>query len=156
MQPCISRIWQMSKLAMLKKAQRVHLFSVLFSVQMWAGFLNSTGLCPERVRSRTRDICLNSCFNTFCFYVCFSFQQLTCFGNPFSFFNYSAFRSVFLHRFWAQSSFFWKNLERCSNCCSNNCFLSERCASEAAPPGASWPVNRVLFESGGAPFFKLF
>ena len=46
---------------------------------------NSAGLCPGRVKSSTRGIYFNDCFNTFCFYICFSFQQSTSFSNPFSF-----------------------------------------------------------------------
>ena len=40
----------------------------------------------------------------------------------------------FSHQFSAQSTIFCKNLKQCFNCCSNNCFLSEQCAREAASP----------------------
>ena len=57
---------------------------------------NSPGLGPERVRSLALDICFNNSSYTFCFYICFSFQQSTSFSNPFSFVcNDSAIQSVF-------------------------------------------------------------
>ena len=88
---------------------------------------------------------------TLSFYTCLSFQKSTVHSV-----FLLQFRSpvIFSHNFSAQSTFFCKNLERCFNCCSNNCFLFEQCAREAASPGASWPVNRVLFEAGGAPVFE--
>ena len=49
-----------------------------------------------------------------------------------------------------------KSLEQCFNCCSNNCFLSVQCAREAASPGASWPADRYLFESGGTTLCEAF
>ena len=48
-------------------------------------YLNSPGLGQGRVRSQTSRICFSNCFNTFCFSICFSFQQSTLFSNPFSF-----------------------------------------------------------------------
>ena len=36
-----------------------------------------------------------------------------------------------------QSTCFCNHFEQCFNCCSNNCFLSEKCAHEAASPGTS-------------------
>ena len=57
---------------------------------------NSPGLGPERVRSATLDICFNNSSYTFCFHICFSFQQSTSFSNPFSLIcNDSAIQSVF-------------------------------------------------------------
>ena len=52
--------------------------------------------------------------------------------------------------------FFSENFEQCFNCCSNNCFLSEKCAREAASPGASRHWNRVAFDFGGSLFLKQF
>ena len=52
--------------------------------------------------------------------------------------------------------FFLKNFEQCFNCCSNICFLLEKCAREAASPGASWRANRHSFAFGGALFFEAF
>ena len=40
--------------------------------------------------------------------------------------------------------------------CSDCCFLFRKRAREGGCPGASGPVNRWLFESGGAPFLKQF
>ena len=101
------------------------------------------------------DICFNNCPYTFCFYICFSFQQSTGFSIPFSLVcSDSALQSVFHTNFEPSPTVFCKNLEQCFNCCSNNCFLSVQCAREAASQGASWPGNRVSFESGGAPFFE--
>ena len=88
---------------------------------------------------------------TLSFYTCLSFQKSTVHSV-----FWLQFRSpiIFSHQFSAQSTFFCKNLKQCFNCCSNNCFLFVQRAREAASPGASWPTDRVLFESGGAPFFE--
>ena len=74
-------------------------------------------------------------------------------SNPFSFLQ--RFGNPVQLGFSAQFTFFFcKNLEHCFNCCSNNRFLSEQCAREAASPGASWHWSSSPFESGGAPFFE--
>ena len=115
------------------------------------------GPCPGRVRSPARCICFNNCFNKCC-NVCLSF-----FSNDrhdvrtvYEFvLKFSAIHS-FVQRFRIQFTFFCKNFEQCFNCCLNNCFLSEKCAREAASPGASRPADSFQFASGGAPFFEAF
>ena len=88
---------------------------------------------------------------TLSFYTCLSFQKSTVHSV-----FWLEFRSpvIFSHQFSAQSTFFCKNLKQRFSCCSNNCFLFVQRAREAASPGASWPVNRCEFDSGGAPFFE--
>ena len=63
-------------------------------------------------------------------------------------------------RFWIQFStqftFSSKNSNNCFNMCSNNCFLLEQFLIVCLPPGASWHVHRVSFESRGSPFVDSF
>ena len=110
---------------------------------------------PRLLKNKTSTININinikNCFNTFCFNLCFSFQQSTIFNNTFSSSQQSG---QFSAPILSSSSFFCKNFEQCFNCCSNNCFLFEQCAREAGCQGGSWHVNRVLFDSGWASFFE--
>ena len=93
------------------------------------------------------------CIRDSCFETCFSLQQSTISSNLLSLFATDQQSNQFLHRFWIQSTFFCKNLDQCSNCCLNTCFLFVQCAREAASPGASRHWNRWLFDFGEALFF---
>ena len=89
---------------------------------------------------------------TLSLYTCLSFQKSTVHSV---FVGYNSGVQSFVHTNVQPSPrFFCKNLKQCFNCCSNNCFLFVQRAREAASPGASWPANGLVFDSGGAPFFE--
>ena len=96
-------------------------------------------------------------FQHFLFQYLLYFSTVNNFQQPIQFLLQRFSNSIsVLHPFRIHFICFCKMFEQCFNCCSNNCFLFEKCAREAASPGASWLVNRVSFESGGAPFWGPF